>query len=130
LKAGSRFGFAVLALFLAGVSFFAVAIDDEATLAFKVIVPVFGLAFAYAAILFLVAKVRFNNTTLFVTGISGRLKSYQWADLQDIKTNTDAKEYIFIFRDGRKARVSFFYQDLRRLMGTAYARLEHNARIA
>ena len=128
LKAGTRYGFAVLSLLLAGLCFYAVATDAEATLAFKIIVPGFGVSLVYVAVLLLVAKVRYDGAKVWVTHFNGRLRRHDWADLTDIRTNAEGREHQLIFRDGRKARISFYYQDVSALMTLANRKQEQNAR--
>ena len=128
LKAGTRYGFAVLALLLAAVSFYAVATDETTTLAFQIAVPIFGALFLFAGFLLLVAKVRYDNSKICVTHFTGRLRCHDWADLVDIRTNSEGREHHLIFRDGRKARMSFYYQDVQSVMALAYRKQEQNAR--
>ena len=123
LKAGARY-FLSAACVAFGVLFFFVA--PEGHIAFQAAMMAIGVAAFFAAWWVFSARIRYDGSTLFITAYSGLTHRHEWADLVDIKSNKEAMEFHLFFRDGRKARVSFFYQGLDGLMALAWDRLDQN----
>ncbi len=122
LRAGSRWFFSIASAALACLFLF-VATEDSDNLIFQGFMIAFGLAFLFGAFWLFAAKIRYDNSTIYVTEYTGASRRHDWADLEKIEVNQQAMEYHLIFRTGRKARVSFMYQGVDDLMALAWDKL-------
>lgn len=123
LRSGARYFFSVMSFALA-VLFFFVSVGEP--IAFQFFMISFGTVFLFAGWWIFAAKVRFDETSLFATAYSGAAHSHDWTDLTKIALNREAQEYHLLFRSGRKARISFYYQSVDQLMPFARRMLDDN----
>lgn len=123
LRSGARYFFSVMSVALA-VLFFLVSVDEP--IAFQFFMISFGTVFLFAGWWIFSAKVRFDEASLFAMAYSGATHSHDWADLTKIVINREAQEYHLLFRSGRKARISFYYQGVDQLISLARRKLDDN----
>lgn len=76
---------------------------------------------------FLTARVRFDDSTLSVSNALGGRSAHHWSDLADIREVPQLKHYLFIFRNGKKARISYSYAGLDDLIKTARSKIRDHA---
>jgi len=72
----------------------------------------------------LTAKVRYDGSTLNVSNSFGGRSTHHWSDLADIRQVPEMKHYLFTFKDGKKATVSYSYAGLGDLLETARAKMD------
>ncbi len=122
LKAGTRYFLSVAALGLATMFFALPIIDPEtkAPWAFQA----GGLFFVFAAFAIFFAKIRFDQSTVWVTNNLGVLKQYAWADLTEIRDEPEQNQIRLVFRNGKKPTISYHYAGLGSLIETARSGLD------
>ena len=128
LRAGTRYFLTFSTLCIAAM-FFALPIVDPTTKA-PWAFQLGGIVTVFFALVLLTARIRYDNATLSVSGNLGGQKRFQWADLTDIQELPDLKRYVLVFKNGRKASISFNYAGVDDLIETAQAKLGAYARIA
>lgn len=122
LRAGTRYFLTFSTLCIAAL-FFALPIVDPTTKAPWAFQAAGAVTVLFALVL-LTAKIRYDSATLSVTGNLGGRKRFDWADLTDIQEVPDLKRYVLVFKNGKKASISFSYAGIDDLMETAQAKLE------
>ncbi len=85
-----------------------------------------GLVWIIVMIILLTARVRYDNSTLIVPNNFGGTKRFDWSDLTEVRDVPPMKTYELIFRDGKKAKLSYSYVGLGPLLGLAQEKL-HSA---
>ncbi|MBL9050142.1 MAG: hypothetical protein JNK19_08535 [Tabrizicola sp.] len=86
-----------------------------------------GLFCLFCIPVFLNAKVRFDASTLSVSNSFGGRSTHHWADLVDVREVAEMKHYLFTFRNGKTARVSYSYAGLGELLETAKSKINVHA---
>lgn len=127
LRSGARYFFSVASIGFAGLFIF-VATEESDNIFFNLFMVAFGLAFMFGGVWIFIAKVRYDNSTLFVTEYTGATRRHEWADLEGLEVNDQAQEFHLLFRTGRKARISFYYQGVNDLIRVAEDKLHVYAR--
>jgi len=127
LRTGVRYFFS-LAAFALAVLFIFVATNDSDELVFQIVMICFGCLFLFGGVWILIARIRYDNSTIFATDYTGVSRRHDWVDLETIDVRRDAQEYHLLFRTGRKVRISFFYQGANELIALAEDKLQAYAR--
>lgn len=125
LKAGTRYFLSLAGLALASL-FFALPILDPETKA-PWAFQAGGLFFVFAAFMIFSAKIRFDQSTIWVTNNFGMLRQYAWADLVEIRDEPEQNQIRLVFRNGKKPTISYYYAGLGALIETARTRLDAHA---
>jgi hypothetical protein len=122
LKAGTRWFKSIACLALAVLFFAYPMLDPEAPhpWAFQAA----GLFCLFCLLVFLTARIRFDGSTLSVSNSFGGRSTHHWLDLLDVREVSEMKHYLFTFRNGKTARVSFSYAGLDALLATAKSKLK------
>ncbi|NNL35784.1 MAG: hypothetical protein HKP29_08625 [Silicimonas sp.] len=128
LKTGMRVTLPLLSLGLAVLMFYGSGEIDGVVA--QIFVQSFGVLFLWAGWVVLSARIKFDGMTLMAPNIFTRMISHDWADLDEIRTLRDSREYLLVFRDGRKVKISFFYSGVDQLIWLANQKRQANARAA
>lgn len=83
-----------------------------------------GLFCLLAIPVILKAKVSYDDSTLSVSNSFGGRSSHHWSDLMDIREVPQMKHYLFAFKNGKKATISYSYAGLTDLIATAESKME------
>ncbi len=70
------------------------------------------------------AKVRYDGSTLSVPNSLGGRSTHHWSDLADIRQVPEMKHYLFTFKSGKKATISYSYAGLGELLETAKSKMD------
>lgn len=73
------------------------------------------------------AKLRYDGSTLAISNSFGGRSVHRWSDLTDIREVPEMKHYLFTFKSGKKASISYSYAGLGGLIETAQSKLEVHA---
>jgi hypothetical protein len=69
------------------------------------------------------AKVRYDDSTLLVSNSFPAKTVHHWSDLSSIRDVPEMKHYLFTFKNGKKATVSYSYAGVGALLETAKSKL-------
>ncbi len=122
LKAGSLWFYTIACLCAAALFFGYPMLDPQAPhpWAFQAA----GLFCLVCIPVFLKAKMLFDDSTLIVSDSIGGRSTHQWSDLVDIREVSELKHYLFTFRNGTRAKISYNYAGLGELIETAKSNLK------
>ena len=121
-RAGTLWFMTISCLGLAAL-FFAYPMVDPAS-PYPWVFQAAGLLCLLAIPVILNAKVRYDGSTLSVSNSFGGRSTHHWSDLADIRQVPEMKHYLFTFKDGKKATVSYSYAGLGDLLETARSKME------
>lgn len=121
LRAGTRYFLTFSTLCIAAV-FFALPIVDPTTRA-PWVFQAGGVVAVFFAFVMLTAKIRYDNATLSVSSNFGGRRHFDWSDLSEIRELPHTREYVLVFKNGKKASISFRYAGIDELIETARAKL-------
>ena len=123
LRAGTRWFTTISCLGLAAL-FFAYPMVDPAAPAPWAFQAAGGFCLLAIPVI-LKAKVRYDNSTITVSNSFGGSSSFHWSELTDIREVPQMKHYHFVFKNGKKASISYSYAGLGDLLQTAREKLVH-----
>jgi hypothetical protein len=86
-----------------------------------------GLFCLFCIPVFLKAMVRYDDSTIIVSNSIGGRSIHHWSDLADIREVSEMKHYLFTFKNGKNAKISYSYAGLGELLETARSKLRVNA---
>jgi hypothetical protein len=124
-RMGTRCFLIVAALGLAALFFAYPMVDPEtqAPWAFQA----GGVAFLLCGLVAVTGKVRYDGRTVGTFNMIRGWRQHDWADLAEIRDMPQVKEFVLLFRNGRKASISYRYAGIDDLLDTARAKLDSHA---